>query len=62
MKPIESRIFLLISAISYFLAGIIFNPKHPIGSFFALIGIITLLIGILRFVKEKKEEKKSKQN
>lgn len=57
-KTIESRILLLISATSYFLSvGLSSLNQEIIASALNIIGIITLLLGIIRFIKEKKLEK-----
>ena len=56
-KSLESRTLLLVSALSYFLAVGFDAKTNIIGSAFALIGLITLVLGIIRFIREKKQEK-----
>lgn len=59
-KQIESRILFLISAISYCIGvGLLNSGYEVIASGLDIIGIITLLIGIIRFIGEKKIEKKT---
>lgn len=60
MKPVSSSTLLLISSLSYFFAVGFDARRNIIGSAFAILGLIMLLIGIVNFIKEKRQQNKNK--
>jgi len=54
----SARSLLLISSISYLLAIGFDARTNVIGSAFALLGLITLVLGVISFIKEKKRKRK----